>query len=294
MFIALHPFCAARTAKSGSRSARTAIRQTTEGSSSDSALELQRRQQQVFLKKRLRDEMRLLEEQETQREALVHASIAPPPPADSTAANPRQGGDGSATLALRQELETARQRLAELRVNDTDLHPDVIAAHEKVVALQQQLREADATSVASAPQLPKVRVDSQPGYESKLSQIDAVIKLQDKKIEDDKRQLAMLRGETRISAGIAKISPSRQLSEAVPKGVPADPILRRPSLPISKRARSATAIVAGLSLIILALAGVFLIPRKWRSRAIRDSATLQEMLPTEVDYIGSIPRMKAG
>jgi hypothetical protein len=45
---------------------------------------------------------------------------------------------------------------------------------------------------------------------------------------------------------------------------------------------------------LLLLAGILIIPRIRRNAAIRDSATLQGMLPTEVDYIGSIPRMKAG
>jgi hypothetical protein len=40
--------------------------------------------------------------------------------------------------------------------------------------------------------------------------------------------------------------------------------------------------------------GLFVVLRRGPSRAIQDGAALQEMLPIEIDYVGSIPRMKAG
>jgi hypothetical protein len=307
LFVAYHPMRASvsgnraleqredtsrRIKASRLRSAKRTAQRPTESPSFNFESGVQRRRQEI-LTQRLRDERRRLEEQETQREALLRDSKAPQPPADAPSVSPRQSGDGAATLALRQELEAARQRLAELQVNDTDLHPDVIAAREKIALLQQELRKAESAAISPVPQPPKARSYSRPDYASELSQIDAIIKQQDERIDDDKRQLALLRSGRRISGSVANTDPSRQLPEAAPRAPairPAPPLIPKRS----RRAIRGMALSGVVLFSLLLLAGILIIPRIRRNAAIRDSATLQGMLPTEVDYIGSIPRMKAG
>lgn len=127
---------------------------------------------------------------EISKRELLKGELVALPPLLVTETDPLQASPAAAARAARlntperQKLSEALGQLEELRLHDTDNHPDVIAARKKIELLERSAAAADAAlpqapADAAAPQAPEqtlVRSRSQPNpvYEKlKVSLVDS-------------------------------------------------------------------------------------------------------------------------
>ena len=292
-------------------------------SSTEHAAQQRSTHEQTLLKQKLREDRRRLEEDKRQQADLTRT------PVESVRAASMDSQitvDSSAARGLREQIAEARQRLADLQSKDTDLHPDVIAARAQIADLQKRLDEALATSPAHAPAAAKAT--SEPGRKAKLSQMNAAIEQREQAVADDQRQLDTLRQDKPQPSSLpqrrnlsiptpvheAPVHATKAASVAEPLAPPLAQPAESPAPPARANSRPSHAstaplvpasgaiqkpvhvkavlgLVVGVSLLLLVLAVFLIVARRGRDTTIKNAAMLRGMLPKDIDYVGSIPRM---
>ncbi len=252
------------------------------------------------LQQKLQADLFHREELDQQQQALGDASAEPVKKQPTEA---KVQGDSAAVVSLRQQVATTHTTLQKLREVDTESHPDVMAAEDRLAELQARLDKA----IASAPvimvpaetsrEANAARLERQQDRQVKATEIAQSIALSDVQISDDQRQLARLtylENAARRNATNTPTPGTGALPSALPESTKASSTLPAPTQdsPDSQPGSSSETTKIGLSLIagtLLALT-VFFIARRF-DRSVRDGATMLALLPKDVEYVGTIPRM---
>ncbi len=266
------------------------------------------RKSRFSLEQKLRDDRKMLVEEEKKRLDLMQAALKSTP---VEAAQPQQPPEDVTTTQLREQLAAKQLRLIQLQASYTDLYPEVITVREEIADLQAQLEKAQG-SLRSRPRSANAAPMTLVERDRELSQINAIIEQREAEIADGQRSDLQPSREVRpLRATPAQATPAQIPPAALPDPVRISPpdgaatvptsnpglqTPRRPDLQSSAvHAHGWMPPILGwfLAMAGLVLGSVFLVwRRRQRSRFIHTGVALRAMLLKDVDYIGSIPRMR--
>ncbi|HEX4651524.1 MAG TPA: hypothetical protein VH250_08465 [Granulicella sp.] len=211
--------------------------------------------------------------------------------------------------ALKSELNGANNTLIELQNRYTNLHPDVVAAQQRVRDLQAALEQAINKNTLIAKQDAAVQV----GFNEAHARLAREVSLQqqisqlDAQMAGDRAELDALT-QSKHWIPVVRYSAPNQPAPAQPPPPPVHamtrPAMPAPAAPLKLPHTTLTPTppiatlllpqpVLGLLSVLfgLFLAGALVALAEFSSRSVRDAEALEDELPYGVRFLGEIPRM---
>jgi hypothetical protein len=214
--------------------------------------------------------------------------------------------------ALKSQLNGANNTLIELQNRYTNLHPDVVAAQQRVRDLQAQLEQAINKNTLIAKQDAAAQAGFNEAHarlarEAALQQQIAALDAQMARDTAELGTLAQSRKWIPVVHYFAPDQPAPQQAAAAPAPAPIVPPPAAVTTPknavhIPHSGLTATAPVATLFLpestlgalsvvFAILLAAVLVALAEFSSRSVKDAEALEDELPYGVRFLGEIPRM---
>jgi len=212
--------------------------------------------------------------------------------------------------ALKSVLNGANNTLIELQNRYTNLHPDVVAAQQRVRDLQAELEQAinknaliakqDAAIQASFNEA-HARIAREASLQQQISQLDAQMASDTAELDaltQAKHWIPVVRYSAPDQPAPAKAAAQPPVNTVVPPPVasPAAPLTPphetlTPTPPVATLLLSQP-ILGGLSVLFgIFLAGALVALVELSSRSVKDAEVLEDELPYGVRFLGEIPRM---